>query len=309
MEPQSNFGAVANQDRGKVLLDKLVSRKDRFLSVLPAFIAENRERYFEACLVALRNPDIAACSPETVLTSILRSAQWGLLTDGVQGALVPYKGACTFQPMYQGLIQVARRSGDIRQVWAANVYEGDHLHLDMGDAPKLVHRPKIDTDKTDYSLVRAAYACARWVDGRVTFEFVGRTELDKIRNVSKARSDASPWQVWPERQSLKTALKRLTKVLPMANEEGTLLAASEHEAGYEVVDAEVGGRKVQGNEAVALLNTGDKARSFLGDDFDESMARSAPAQEPVSVTQAVRETQAKRALTPEEQRLQDKDKQ
>ena len=311
MEPQSNFGAVAKQSKEQQLLESIVKRKDRFLSVLPDFVSDNRERYFEMCIIALRNPKIAECTPISIITSMLRSAQWGLLADGVHSALVPYKErgvpTLTFQPMYKGLIAVARRSGEIGAVWGDNIVKGDHYHVDKGDTPKLVHRPNyVDgADRTNRENVILTYACAKWTKGgSVSFDVLTLDEIAKAQRASKAKADEAPWNQWWERMTLKTALKRLCNVLPMSSESHLLLAAADHEAGYIV---ETTGGKKSGGEAVALLNEG--GRDFIGDDWTDDLARPAPADEPVPVTQAVRETQAKRALTPEEQRLQDKDKQ
>lgn len=314
-QPAANFGSVAKQSREQELLSSIVKRKDKFLAVLPDFVSDNRERYFEMCLIALRNPKIAECEPTSVITSMLRSAQWGLLADGVHGALVPYRvqgtPTCTFLPMVKGLIATARRSGEIKQVWADNVIKGDRFHVEKGDSPKLSHSPNYEDgpDRTNRENIRLAYAAARWTNGYVSFDVLTLDEIAKAQRVSKAKADEAPWNQWFERMTLKTALKRLCGTLPMSSESHLLLAASDHEAGYVVdVEGKAAGRK-SGSEAVALLNTGEKARDFIAENWSDDLARPTPAQEPVPVTQAVRDTQAKRALTPEEQRLQDKDKQ
>ena len=51
------------------------------------------------------------------------------------------------------------------------------------------------------------------------FERTGRmTEINKIKAVSKATRDDSPWRAWPAEMMKKTALRRLAKLLPSGRE-------------------------------------------------------------------------------------------
>jgi recombinational DNA repair protein RecT len=46
-----------------------------------------------------------------------------------------------------------------------------------------------------------------------------RKELDKIQATVKSSSTDTPWKQWPERQSVKTVIKRLAKLLPSSTDD------------------------------------------------------------------------------------------
>jgi recombinational DNA repair protein RecT len=54
-----------------------------------------------------------------------------------------------FIPGYRGLIVLARRSGEISNIYAEAVYEGDRFEVELGLTPKLLHVPNYDSDERD----------------------------------------------------------------------------------------------------------------------------------------------------------------
>ena len=61
-------------------------------SALPAFMRDNADRFTRVALTALHNPRLLSCTQESILASLMASAQLGLECDGVlgQGYLIPY---------------------------------------------------------------------------------------------------------------------------------------------------------------------------------------------------------------------------
>ena len=51
-------------------------------------------------------------------------------------------------------------------------------------------------------------------DGGIFVNVMSIAEANKIKAMSKATRDDAPWKVWPEEMLKKTALRRLSKVLP-----------------------------------------------------------------------------------------------
>ena len=101
----------------------------------------NADRMARIALTCFRNnPQLADCNPVSVFASVIQAAQLGL-EPGIMGQayLVPYKGQCTLVPGWQGLVDLAQRSGRA-SVWTGAVFAGDHFEYAFGTNPFIEHK-------------------------------------------------------------------------------------------------------------------------------------------------------------------------
>ena len=175
---------------------------------------------------ASRTPLILDCTPISVVKAVLQAAELGLEPGSSLGEfwLVPFKNGKTGQrevqgiPGYRGLISLARRTGEIANLYAEAVYEGDNFDVELGLEPRLVHKPDFDNEKReDPKHLRFVYAVARFKDGSFQFTVMSRKQVEAIRRRSKA-GDSGPWVSDYEEMAKKTVLRRLAKYLPMSVE-------------------------------------------------------------------------------------------
>lgn len=172
-----------------------------------------------------RTPKLLNCTKESIAGAVLTAAQLGL-EPGVVGQcwILPYGKEATFVPGYQGMVELAYRSGQIDYITAEVVYEKDHFEFELGTEPKLIHKPTTEEDRGELKYV---YAVAK-VKGSDTpvFKVLTRQEVEKVKKASKsAYSEYSPWNTWTEEMWKKTALKKLLKILPKSTEMLQLLEA------------------------------------------------------------------------------------
>jgi len=113
-------------------------------------------------------------------------------------------------PDYRGLLDLARRSGDVKWADARVVYEGDHFKVQYGSDPRIDHIPNFETQ--DPSKIIAAYVVGHMDGGGVKFEVVPKWELEKILKTSRAKDDGPPKE-WYEEWCKKTAVKRFCKLV------------------------------------------------------------------------------------------------
>lgn len=179
-----------------------------------------------------KNPNLLACTRESLLQSIMQAAELGLEPGGAlgEGYLVPYGKVCQFIPGYRGFISLARRSGQIISLEAHVVHEKDKFTFELGLESKLVHIPDLESD--DPGKMRFVYAVAKLVGGGVQFEVMSRAQVEAIRRRSKA-GNGGPWVSDYEEMSRKTVVRRLFKYLPVSVELSTAL---ELQAGAEIGD-------------------------------------------------------------------------
>lgn len=171
-----------------------------------------------------RVPKLLNCNAQSFFGAIMTCAQLGLEPGGALGHcyLLPFgngkaeDGKPNAQLIigYRGMIDLARRSGQIQSINAFVVHEADEFHYELGLHPDIKHIP---SNLADPGGVTYVYAVAILMGGGVQFEVMSRAEVEKVRNASKAGS-SGPWVSHFEEMAKKTVIRRLFKYLPVSIE-------------------------------------------------------------------------------------------
>lgn len=189
----------------------------------------------------LKNSDLLKCDRISLFRAVLEAAQLGLEPTGLLGSayLVPYRVngrlQATLIPGYRGLIDLARRSGEIESIYAQVVHAKDHFRIRQGTDPGIDHEtyiPPADADPSSDDPERAeaadpgpvigAYMVAVLRDrsGSASvrqIEWMTRAEIEAVRRRSRA-GDKGPWVTdWTE-MARKTVVRRGAKYLPLTPE-------------------------------------------------------------------------------------------
>jgi recombination protein RecT len=235
--------------RFKALLEKA---RPQIEGALPRHLTP--ERMMQVARTAVyRTPKLQECDPMTVVAAIVQASELGLEPVGSlgHGYLVPRwnKNArcmeATFLPGYRGLLELARRSGQIASVQARVVYEGDDFDFEYGMEPRVRHKPHLGKR----GAVVAAYATAKLKGGETALEVMSVEEIDLIRARSQSK-DFGPWVTDYSEMARKTVLRRLLKLLPCSVE---LTRAFEIDnVDYEAPEASVQLRSTSGTRSAQL---------------------------------------------------------
>ena len=199
------------------------------------------ERMLKLALGALRTtPKLAGASLSSLLGSVVTCAQLGLEPNTPLGHayLLPFdkrekRGGewVTAETQvqviigYKGMLDLARRSGQIVSIAAHEVCEGDDFRFAYGLEEELVHRPSLK----NRGAVIGFYAVAKLQGGGYSFEFMSVDEVNHIRDKAaeknRAKKDGSgrpiitgPWADNYVEMGRKTVLRRLFKYLPISIE-------------------------------------------------------------------------------------------
>ena len=211
----------------------------RIQAVMPK--AMNPDRMMQLAISAYNTtPRLAECSVVSVLSCVMKCAALGLEPSAVDGLgrayILPYrnrKTGCYEAQMiigYRGMIDLARRSGELESIHAQAVYEGDdydhwedetgqHFKFAAADVP---HDPDKLTD---------VYVCAHLKDGGFVFETMTKREVDDVRKRSRAAT-SGPWVTDYVAMALKTVIRRSFKYLPVSVEARQAAAADETTPDY-----------------------------------------------------------------------------
>jgi recombination protein RecT len=210
----------ADRSPARTLEELLSQMQGAMAQALPRHM--HPERMLRLATTAMRtNKQLAQCTPASFLGAVMQASIMGLEVNTPSGHayLVPFKNKgvleCTLIIGYQGMMDLARRSGHVRSIYAFPVYVGDVFEYEFGLNPTLQHKP-IGGDKADANLTHV-YAVAKLDNGEPVFTVLTVDDVEYFRSKSKAAN--SPfWRDNYPQMAMKTAVRRLYTWLPRSSE-------------------------------------------------------------------------------------------
>lgn len=170
-----------------------------------------------------KTPALGKCNVQSFMGAIMQLAQLGIEPGAALGHayLLPFGNGkasdglanCQLIIGYRGMIDLARRSGQIMSINARVVYANDSFRYQYGLDETIEHVPA-DGDRGDMTHV---YAVAKLKDGGVQFEVMSKADVLKVKQSSKAGSNG-PWVSHFDEMAKKTVIRRLFKYLPVSIE-------------------------------------------------------------------------------------------
>ena len=177
--------AELTKKTASIVNEQLKKNRAVIMATLPRGL--NYDRMCRTVINAVStNSLLAKCSPASIFLSTVRAFALGIEPNGSlsEGYLIPFwdgkKGGyeSQFMPSYRGLQNLARRSGEIRDIYAKAVCENDVFEVEEGTERKIVHKP-------DYAKKRGKTVCYYAVfhlkDGGVDFEVMSIDEIENDR--------------------------------------------------------------------------------------------------------------------------------
>ena len=205
--------AVAEK-KPKTIFDVIQAGAKQFATALPKHI--NSDRFVRIAITTIRqNPKLAQCSQESLLGALMVSAQLGL-EPGTLGQcyLIPYGRECQFQIGYKGMIELLRRSGQLKDIYAYSVYENDDFEITYGLDRNLIHKPNL-ANKGNFL---GCYCVAILKDDTRAFEYMTKEEIEAHAKKFSKTFGNGPWKTDFEAMAHKTVVKKMLKWLPLSVE-------------------------------------------------------------------------------------------
>lgn len=217
------------------IADQIRAMESQFALAMPRGMeAAQLVRDAITALRTTRNLD--KCDAPSVLGALMTCSQLGL-RPGVLGHawVLPYYStkdrAYRAQLVigYQGLIDLAHRTGQIASLIAREVHERDHFDVDYGLADSLVHKPLLHGDRGP---VIGYYAIVKYQGGGHSFIYASRSDIEQHRDQfasTKSREGKifGPWVDHFDSMALKTVVRELAKWMPKATEFAAAISADQ----------------------------------------------------------------------------------
>lgn len=256
----TNNGATVTkkENKPKTIFDVIQAGAKQFATALPKHI--NSDRFVRIAITTIRqNPKLAQCNKESLLGALMVSAQLGL-EPGVLGQcyLIPYGRECQFQIGYKGMIELLRRSGQLKDIYAYSVYENDEFEMTYGLDRDLKHKPNLQ-DRGNFI---GCYCVAVLKDDARAFEYMTKEEIEAHGKKFSKTYGNGPWKTDFEAMAHKTVVKKMLKWLPVSVE--FLEMANKDEKTFKVADERTGE-----TEEVIVLDDGMVVNGETGEVIEE----------------------------------------
>jgi recombination protein RecT len=199
----------------ETLRDLLHARTAVIADIVPKHLTPDRLMRLAVNCVA-KTPGLQKCTPVSLLQSVLVAAELGLEPGGANGHLylVPFGSTCTPIVGYRGLIELAKRSGEILDVRAVVVNEKDKFRWLEGLTQVIEHEPFLDGDP---GALKHVYCVVTLKSGGTHAERMSKSEVDAIRARSRSGQNG-PWVTDYAEMSKKTVARRAMKWCPISSE-------------------------------------------------------------------------------------------
>jgi len=220
-EKANNEQNQQQKQTGGTVLELIQKMIPAVKKALPSHL--NPERLVRIVTTEIRrNPELLSCTKESLLGALMLSAQLGL-EPGPLGHCyyVPFKNKdglkeVNFIVGYKGMIDLARRSGQISVIYAETVYENDEFEVQLGLEPKLIHIPELNGER---GKPVCWYGVVKFKDGGFYIKVMSKSEIEKHRLRSPSKdSPLSPWLSDYEEMAKKTVIRAMFKYLPVSPE-------------------------------------------------------------------------------------------
>lgn len=254
---------VEMQDTQQSIAVQLKQKEVQFQAALPPQVSPSK--FIRVVLTAVQNnPRLEQTERRSFWNACMKAAADGLLPDNREAAFVIFRvkegnsfiARTVYMRMYGGLLKLIRNSGELATIEAHVVYEKDEFACEFGDDSYIKHRPYFGDDRGEITL---AYSIAKLKNGELSREVMTRAEIEKVREVSRAKDDG-PWVDWFSEMCKKSVLRRHAKILPMSTDLND--------------DEELGGKDRAEQPAASVRqigSVGDKLRALSAGDPAESL--------------------------------------
>lgn len=194
-----------------------------FTKVMPPGVTV--EKFIRVVHSAIQeNPDLLSMDRSSLFAACMKAAQSGLIPDGAEAALLPYKGKVRFTPMVKGITKKIRATG-IKSMTVIHVHANDKFRYWVDDSGQhLEHEPVVFGDK---GAPLGVYMQVIDKDGNSEVETMDNGQLEAIKKASPS-GNGGPWGgPFKSEMEKKSVIRRMAKRMDLDPVVREVLAADD----------------------------------------------------------------------------------
>ncbi len=215
---------MAGQDSPiAVVRNQLTKMRGELQKALPPHVSV--DKFERVAMTAIQSDqNLLEADRGSLFAAATKCAADGLVPDGREAVLTTFGGKVQYMPMMAGILKKVRNSGELLDITAYEVKEGDDFdHWIDESGEHIKFRPSYAGD----GVTRLVFAVAKMKEGGIYVEVMSRTQIEAVRSVSRAK-DSGPWKSWWGEMAKKTVIRRLAKRLPMSTDMEIVTREDDH---------------------------------------------------------------------------------
>jgi recombination protein RecT len=176
------------------------------------------ERFIQTAKIGIQTHRDAAkllnCDRRSLYNSVSKAAADGLMLDGREAVLAPFGEEAQYMIMVQGLLKLARNSGEIASIIAEPVYSLDKFTYRIGVDATPIHEPEWFAE--DRGKPIGVWAMVTLTNGQHIVSILNRQKINNISKRSRAAKNYDPnqgldWDEWWKKAAIRNVLKLAPK--------------------------------------------------------------------------------------------------
>lgn len=178
------------------------------------------------CTAMMRNPDVVQCDLNSIILACMNAAKVGLDPNGLHNSAYfevrnnkqkngTYLKQLQLQIGYGGLIELVKRSGDVVDIKAEVVYEGERIEVLGGSTGQITHCIDFEIRNTSSAeKIIGAYCIITYKDGTTHIEVLSKEEMERSKEMSRAAQKGfGPWIKHRAAMWMKSVIRKACKYM------------------------------------------------------------------------------------------------
>jgi len=167
---------------------------------------------------------LQSCTQPSIQNALFKMVVDGLSPSKHQCSFIARGNKLTLQREYAGSIALARRFGNMKDVYAGVIYDGDEFQfaVDTTTGMKQITKHEQKFENLDDSKIRGAYAVVVLNDGSVNTEIMTMAQIKKSWDQGPTKGQSPAHKNFPGEMAKKTVINRACKLLIASSDDSIL---------------------------------------------------------------------------------------
>lgn len=188
-----------------------------------------------------KKPVLEACTKVSIANCLLDMVVQGLSPVKKQCYFIAYGNKLQLSRSYLGAIAVAKRVGNVKEVRANCIFDGDEfdyeIDVNTGRLKIIKHKPSLEN--INLSKIKGAYAIVIYNDDSTSVEIMNMEQIKTAWNQGKAKGNSPAHQNFSDEMAKKTVINRALKIVIGSSDDGGLYDEKELPTTEEIVNEEI----------------------------------------------------------------------
>lgn len=200
------------------------------LSIAPDFNAANALRSAYLVLSDMKDsktgvPVLQVVKRESVMNALFKMCIEGLNVAKNQAAFIQYGDKIHLQRQYQGNIMLARRYGNLKDVYSGVIYEGDEFvyEINPANAMKRIIKHEQKFENINEEKIKAVYAVMVFNDGSTNLDIMTWQQVLNSWKQSQSKGESPAHKNFKSVMAQKTVINRALKLLIATSDDRVLM--------------------------------------------------------------------------------------